>query len=172
MKKINKDNIIHFITGIIMVIIIIFLIKQGNLNLGGSNGNLKENFDQVLEQAPKEKNVNEVENKENGQGNNIQNSQNLVHQLISPQEYKEKLESGQYIHLDIRTHGEYQEERIADGLNIDFYAKDFKDQLNKLDKNKKYIYYCRSGSRSARAVPIFEELGFTEVLELDGGINN
>ena len=60
---------------------------------------------------------------------------------------------------------------FADGLNIDFYAPDFKEQLNKLDKNKKYIYHCRSGSRSARAVPIFKELGFKEVLELDGGIN-
>ena len=93
------------------------------------------------------------------------------HRLIDPSEYKNKLEGGEYIHIDIRTPGEYQEERIANGFNIDFYATDFREQLDKLDKSKKYIYHCRSGSRSARAVPIFKELSFGEVLELDGGIN-
>ena len=97
---------------------------------------------------------------------------NFKHALINPSKYKEKLESGEYIHIDIRTAGEYDAEKIENGLNIDFYATNFKSELDKLDKTKKYIYHCRSGSRSANSVAIFEELGFGEVLELEGGINN
>ena len=74
--------------------------------------------------------------------------------------------------LDIRTPGEFAEARIAGAINIDFYATDFADQLDALDKDTAYVVYCRSDNRSGQAMDIFRDLGFTEVHEIDGGIVN
>jgi molybdopterin/thiamine biosynthesis adenylyltransferase/rhodanese-related sulfurtransferase len=43
-------------------------------------------------------------------------------------------------------------------------------QLAKLDKNKSYIAYCRSGHRSYEAVKIMKRAGFISVKNLKGGI--
>ncbi len=91
--------------------------------------------------------------------------------LISPAEFKEKMESGEYVLVDIRTPEEYQAGHIKGAINIDFYAPDFKEQVSKLDKNKKYLYYCRSGHRSGQAEVLAKAFDFPEVYELDGGIN-
>ncbi len=95
---------------------------------------------------------------------------NGVH-LISPAEFKEKVDSGEYVLVDIRTPEEYQAGHIKGAINIDYYAPDFKEQVSKLDKNKKYLYYCRSGHRSGEAEVLAKVFNFPEVYELDGGIN-
>jgi len=74
--------------------------------------------------------------------------------------------------LDIRTPEEYNEGIIEGAINIDFYADDFAQQLDTLDKGAHYVVYCRSGNRSGQANSTFEELGFTNVTEIDGGIAN
>jgi rhodanese-related sulfurtransferase len=74
--------------------------------------------------------------------------------------------------LDIRTPEEYSEGIIEGAINIDFYADDFAQQLDTLDKDAHYVVYCRSGNRSGQANSTFEELGFTNVTEIDGGIAN
>ncbi len=95
---------------------------------------------------------------------------NGVH-LISPAEFKEKVDSGEYVLVDIRTPEEYQAGHIKGAISIDYYAPDFKEQVSKLDKNKKYLYYCRSGHRSGEAEVLAKVFNFPEVYELDGGIN-
>jgi rhodanese-related sulfurtransferase len=72
--------------------------------------------------------------------------------------------------LDIRTPEEYNEGIIEGAINIDFYADDFAQQLDTLDKDAHYVVYCNSGNRSGQANSTFEELGFTDVTEIDGGI--
>jgi rhodanese-related sulfurtransferase len=74
--------------------------------------------------------------------------------------------------LDIRTPEEFNEGIIEGAINIDFYANDFAVQLDTLDKDAHYVVYCRSGNRSGQASSIFEELGFTNVTEIDGGITD
>ncbi len=95
---------------------------------------------------------------------------NGVH-LISSMEFKEKVNSGEYVLVDIRTPEEYQAGHIKGAINIDYYASDFKDKVSKLDKNKKYLYYCRSGHRSGQAEVLAKAFSFPEVYELKGGIN-
>ena len=73
--------------------------------------------------------------------------------------------------LDVRTEDEYNEGHIENAINIDYYSKSLKKDLNKLDKNKTYLVYCRSGSRSAKTVTIMEELGFKEVYNIGGMID-
>lgn len=73
--------------------------------------------------------------------------------------------------LDIRTPEEYSSGHIENAVNVDYYAADFINKLEKLDKNATYMVYCRSGNRSGSTVTQMEKLGFKSVYELNGGIN-
>lgn len=72
--------------------------------------------------------------------------------------------------VDVRTNREFEVGHIEGALNIDVSLPDFKEKIEQLDKNKKYLVYCRSGNRSKFAGRIMEGLGFKEVYNLDGGI--
>jgi rhodanese-related sulfurtransferase len=99
---------------------------------------------------------------------NIENNLNS----ISLSEWKNIYDNEKdYIVIDVRTQKEYNNQKIPNTKLINFYDTDFKDQLNQLDKNKKYLIHCRSGSRSANALSVMKELGFTNVQDLKGGIN-
>ncbi len=73
--------------------------------------------------------------------------------------------------IDVRTPEEYTEKKIPNTQLIDFYNPNFKQDLDKLDKNKNYLIHCRSGARSANALSVMQELGFKNVKDLAGGIN-
>ncbi|MEI6587482.1 MAG: rhodanese-like domain-containing protein [Candidatus Moraniibacteriota bacterium] len=83
---------------------------------------------------------------------------------------KQKSHDGDFCILDVRTEKEFLGGAIPGAINLDFYASDFSQELNKLDKNKTYLIYCRSGSRSKSALAIMKQLVFEFVYELDGGI--
>jgi rhodanese-related sulfurtransferase len=53
---------------------------------------------------------------------------------------------------------------------IDYYSDTFKNELDKLDKNKTYLIYCRTGRRTGLTLDIMEEPGFIEVYNMLGGI--
>ncbi len=72
--------------------------------------------------------------------------------------------------IDVRTPEEYAEGHIAGAQNIDFYAGDFSDKISQLNKNTPYAIYCRSGNRSGQTLMFMESLGFTNVVDLQGGI--
>jgi len=71
--------------------------------------------------------------------------------------------------IDVRTPQEYKRGTIASAINIDYNSSNFKSEISKLDKSKPILLFCQSGGRSARALKIFESLGFQYVLELEGG---
>lgn len=71
--------------------------------------------------------------------------------------------------LDIRTPSEFKKGHIANAKNIDFRAKDFKEQLALLNKDTPYLVHCKSGGRSARSLDTFEELDFKKVFHLESG---
>lgn len=74
--------------------------------------------------------------------------------------------------LDVRTQGEYNEDHLVNAYMRDFYATDFRDQLDALNKNRIYLIYCRSGNRSGQAFDMMKELGFQEVYNMLGGITS
>lgn len=74
--------------------------------------------------------------------------------------------------LDVRTPEEFQSGCIEGAKNIDFEASNFEEKISNLDKSSNYLIYCRSGRRSALAVSKMKELGFHNIIELRGGINN
>lgn len=95
-------------------------------------------------------------------------------ELVSPERAADVIgeDPAGLVVLDIRTPEEFAEVRIADAINVDFYAPDFADQLDVLDKSDPYVMYCRTGNRSSEAIETMKELGFDEVYEIDGGIVN
>ena len=91
--------------------------------------------------------------------------------LISPKEFKEKIDSKEYVLVDIRTTKEDINERIpGTEIVLDFYKDNFSEEVSRLDKSKKYLYYCRTGNRTSHASILAEKFNFTEAYELDGGI--
>lgn len=68
--------------------------------------------------------------------------------------------------IDVRTPQEYNQGHVDKSLNIDFLNADFKTQIAKLDKNKLYGLYCRSGNRSGQALKVMKQMGFTQVENL------
>jgi len=78
--------------------------------------------------------------------------------------------STNFVILDIRTPEEYGAGKIEGSVNVDFYAADFRQQLDALAKDTHYLVYCNSGNRSGQSLPIFEELGFVDVDNLTTGI--
>jgi rhodanese-related sulfurtransferase len=95
-------------------------------------------------------------------------------ELVSPARAAEVIEEQPegLVVLDIRTPEEYAEAHLADAIVVDYYAPDFADQLDALDKNVPYVLYCRTGNRSSDAVKTMKSLGFAQVYEIDGGIVN
>ena len=75
-----------------------------------------------------------------------------------------------FIILDVRTPEEYDAGHIEGAIMIDFNAGNFREEVDKLDKDKDYLVYCRSGNRSGQAVAIMEELGFLEICHMNGGM--
>jgi len=72
--------------------------------------------------------------------------------------------------IDVRTPREHQAGAIeGTKYNVDVTSPSFKDAIGKLDKDKTYLVYCRSGSRSSRAVKIMESMGFKHLYNLKGG---
>lgn len=72
--------------------------------------------------------------------------------------------------LDVRTPEEFALEHLDNAININWLGTDFVSNTKKLDKSKPIFVYCKSGGRSEKATAKLEELGFTTIYELQGGI--
>jgi rhodanese-related sulfurtransferase len=68
--------------------------------------------------------------------------------------------------IDVRTPEEFSEGYVKGAVNIDVSDPDFESQIASLDKDVAYSVYCRSGNRSAVAVDIMRNAGFTNVVDL------
>lgn len=95
---------------------------------------------------------------------------------LSPQEASDLIEKhkgdSNFVILDIRTPGEYQSGHLQNAVMIDYYSKSFADEIGRLDKEKSYLVYCRSGNRSARSMDLFKKLQFQKIYHLSSGINS
>ncbi len=94
---------------------------------------------------------------------------------IKPEEAFELIKSSKdtdcLVILDVRTPKEYDETHIENSQNINYNSKNFKLEIEKLDKNSKYLVYCHSGRRSSNAMKIMEKSGFTDIKNISGGIS-
>ncbi|MFC2067430.1 rhodanese-like domain-containing protein [Chloroflexota bacterium] len=75
-----------------------------------------------------------------------------------------------FIILDVRTPEEFAEGHFIRAINIDFRSENFGGQISELNKNNKYLIYCRSGNRSRGALEMMVGMDFKEVYHLSAGI--
>jgi len=75
-----------------------------------------------------------------------------------------------FVLLDVRTRKEFDAERIAGAVIVDYRSPSFRDEIAKLDRGKSYLVYCRTGNRTNGAVKVMRELGFPNVIVFPGGI--
>ncbi len=92
---------------------------------------------------------------------------------ITSEEVKQRMVAGEKINLvDVRE----PDERAAFNIGGEFIplGKIQSMQTEELDdlKNEEIIFYCRSGNRSGQACLILETMGFTNVKNLVGGMND
>ena len=73
--------------------------------------------------------------------------------------------------VDVRTPVEFDAGHIDGALNIDWFSEDFNEQVKKLEKNKTIYVYCKKGGRSLKSQARLKELGFLNVVNLDGGFD-
>ncbi|EKV57057.1 rhodanese-like domain-containing protein [Brachyspira hampsonii 30446] len=66
--------------------------------------------------------------------------------------------------VDVRTPQEIKETgTIKNAVNIDYRAEGYSKKLLSLDKNKKYMFYCKTGGRSGKTVQYLIDNGFKNV---------
>ncbi|MCB9362087.1 rhodanese-like domain-containing protein [Candidatus Woesearchaeota archaeon] len=73
--------------------------------------------------------------------------------------------------LDVRTPSEYDAAHLEGAKLIDYYSSDFKAQIEQLPRDDAYVVYCRTGARSGNTVKMMADMGFTDVTNMEGGIN-
>ena len=94
----------------------------------------------------------------------------MNYQNIGAEKFSELMEKEDHVVLDVRAPGELQEGSIPEHKMINFFEPDFRDQIEKLDKSKTYLIYCRSGNRSGQACAMMADMGFDHLYNLEGGI--
>jgi len=94
----------------------------------------------------------------------------LVENLDAKTFEKKMTEDKDAVLLDVRTPMENQMVRIPNSILIDINNPMFAQEVDKLDKNKSYYVYCRSGNRSYHAGNYMIEAGFEKVYNLEPGI--
>ncbi len=98
-------------------------------------------------------------------------SMSVVTQNINVDEFNALLNSGQPLTLlDVRTEGEVTAGIIQDAVILNLHDPKFMERVERLDKEKPVLIYCRSGNRSRTAMKMMENLGFSELYNLNGGI--
>ncbi|RDU36146.1 rhodanese-like domain-containing protein [Neobacillus piezotolerans] len=87
---------------------------------------------------------------------------------ISTEDLKKKLEDGENLELiDVR-----EDEEVAYGMvpgAKHIKMSDIPARIEELDKNKEYIFICRSGGRSMNVCHYLQQQGF-KVINMKGGM--
>lgn len=78
----------------------------------------------------------------------------------------------EYKIIDVRSKNEYRENHLIGSINIPL--SDIKQKIWEIEpnKNRKILLYCQSGLRSKKAIKILEKLGYNNLYNLSGGIEN
>ena len=80
-------------------------------------------------------------------------SAQAIHDISAAEAYaliRDNKDNPDFIIIDVRTPDEYAAGHLENSKLIDYDNKSFSTEISKLDRNKKYLIYCRTGNRSAR----------------------
>jgi len=100
---------------------------------------------------------------------NGQTSKNITD--IDPKTFSEKITATPNAQIiDVRTPQEFASGHIDNAVNIDWLGDNFVANAEKLDKTKPVFVYCKTSNRSPQAAKKLEELGFTTIYNMQGGL--
>lgn len=90
---------------------------------------------------------------------------------LSNEDWASKMEETPGFILDVRTQGEYDQGYIEGAELIDVTEASFLENISSsdIDKSTPIYLYCRSGSRSKKAMQILKSNGYTNLYELNNG---
>jgi rhodanese-related sulfurtransferase len=79
---------------------------------------------------------------------------------------------GKSVILDVRTPEEFKESYVQGAVHANVDGENFAELIQTLipEKSTKVYVYCKSGKRSERAAAILSNLGYTNIVNVQGGI--
>lgn len=90
---------------------------------------------------------------------------------VSPDAFEKGMHKPGVQLLDVRTAEEFRTGYLPDALQADFTDKEeFFSRIRYVDKHKPVYIYCLSGGRSTAAAKWMRSNGYTNVVEMEGGI--
>ena len=90
---------------------------------------------------------------------------------VTPDEFKLVIAEPDVQLVDVRTPEEYEQGHIVGAMNIDWKNDAFTDEAGQmLDQSKTVAIYCRGGRRSHEAGNKLYKMGYTHIVELQGGL--
>lgn len=94
-------------------------------------------------------------------------------ELVSVEEavliIKENADNPHFMLLDVRTKAEYNEGHLKNATHHDYYADDITDFLLSLNKQNRYLIYCRTDNRSKKVFDILKNNHFKYIQYVKGG---
>lgn len=93
--------------------------------------------------------------------------------VVTPVTYEELttvIHENNYPLIDVRTPEEFEENAIPGAILIPIENENFIERIETFDKNQPIYLYCRTGNRSSRAADLLVQLGFTQVYNYTGGM--
>lgn len=92
---------------------------------------------------------------------------------VTPVTYEEittVIVENNYPLIDVRSPEEFEEGALPGAVLIPLENTDFIERIQTFDTQQPIYLYCRSGNRSSRAAELLVRLGFTQVYNYTGGM--
>ncbi len=90
---------------------------------------------------------------------------------VSANDFEKAVRAGGVQLLDVRRPDEFSAGHLLGAVRANWHdSTEFREQAAHLDKKKPVYVYCLSGGRSGKAADWLAQNGFTQVIDLEGGI--
>ena len=102
----------------------------------------------------------------------VETNQDQIAVSLEVDQWNAKMQETPGVIIDVRTPGEFEQGYIEGAHLADVTSASFAESINALgvSKDSPVYVYCRSGSRSKKAMSILESQGYTTIYELNSGI--
>ncbi len=84
-----------------------------------------------------------------------------IYNLVSFEQAKNMIESGNINLIDVRTENEFEFMHIKNAKNIP--VDQISQRINEIDNQNDIMVYCASGSRSKNAIQVLNNLGYNNI---------
>ena len=92
--------------------------------------------------------------------------------LQNADEFEKNIKAGKTLILDVRTDKEFRSGHISQAMQANWNdSAQFRERIKYIDPQQPVYVYCLVGGRSAAAATWMRNHGFSQVIELEGGIN-